>query len=75
MPAEFEIIKEMLPLLIPLLIIQLTLLIIAIVDLVKRERVTGDNKIVWALVIIFINMIGPIIYLLVGRKEKFDDSY
>jgi uncharacterized membrane protein YhaH (DUF805 family) len=75
MPAELGIIKEMLPLLIPLMIIQLALLIIAIVDLVKREHVTGDNKIVWALVIIFINMIGPIIYLLVGRKEKTDDSY
>jgi hypothetical protein len=67
-------IKEILPCLIPLIIIELTLLIIALVDLVKREHVRGGNKIVWVLVIIFINLIGPIIYLIFGRQEKPDDS-
>ena len=43
---------------------------IALVDLVKRERVRGGNKLVWVLVIILINIIGPIIYLLAGREES-----
>ena len=29
----------------------------------------GDSKVVWALVIIFINIIGPILYFLVGRED------
>jgi ABC-2 type transport system ATP-binding protein len=29
----------------------------------------GGSKVVWALVIIFINLIGPILYFLVGREE------
>ena len=43
---------------------------IALVDLVKRERVRGGNKLVWVLVIILINIIGPIIYLLAGREDS-----
>ncbi len=56
--------------LIPLFLLQLALLVIAIVDLAKREHVTGGNKLIWVLVIIFINVIGPIIYLIAGRKES-----
>ena len=70
MEAEIDFILELLPLLIPLMVLQLALMIIAIVDLVKRERVTGDNKVVWALVIVLVNIFGPIIYLVFGRREN-----
>lgn len=53
----------------PLLLIELGLLVWAIVDLVKRDEVRGGNKLVWALVIILISTLGPIIYLVWGRKE------
>jgi hypothetical protein len=55
--------------LIPLIVIELVLLIVALMDLIKREHVRGGNKVVWALVIIFVQTIGPIIYLLFGRTE------
>ncbi len=67
-------IKEMVKFLIPLILIDLVLLVVSLVDLVKREHVRGGNKIVWVLIIIFINLIGPIIYLIFGRQEKPDDS-
>jgi len=44
-------------------------MIAALIDLSKRKNVTGDNKLLWALLIIFINTIGPIIYFIIGRKE------
>ena len=69
-----ELLKEMLPFLIPLIILELGLLIFALVDLLRREKVRGDNKIVWALVIIIINIIGPVIYFIFGRAEKKIDS-
>lgn len=53
----------------PLIIIQLTLAAVAMIDLVRREKVTGGNKILWAAIILFINLIGPIIYFVIGRKE------
>jgi hypothetical protein len=61
--------------LIPLFLLQLALLVIAILDLVKREHVTGGNKLVWALVIIFINVIGPIVYLIAGRKDSTNGGH
>jgi hypothetical protein len=61
---------EILPWLVPLIILQLALMVYALVDLIKRDRVRGDNKIVWALIIVFINLIGPIVYLIGGRGES-----
>ena len=67
-PDELNQLKELLPLLIPILIIQLALVIFALVDLIRREKTKGP-KWVWVLVILFINLIGPIVYLIVGRDE------
>lgn len=53
----------------PLILIEIGLLVWAIVDLVKRERVRGGNKLIWALIIIFVSTLGPIIYLVWGREE------
>ncbi|MFA5056179.1 MAG: PLD nuclease N-terminal domain-containing protein [Dehalococcoidia bacterium] len=60
----------MIALIIPLVLIQLGLMIFALVDLVKRDKVKGGNKVVWALVVILINIIGPIVYLIFGREDE-----
>ena len=64
-----EILKQYLPLLVPVFLIQLALLVFGLVDLVRREKTRGP-KWVWALVIVFVNLIGPIIYFVVGRKDE-----
>jgi hypothetical protein len=57
--------------LIPIIVIQLGLLVWALYDLTRTtRRVKGDSKVVWALIIIFISYIGPILYFLVGREES-----
>jgi hypothetical protein len=61
--------KQYIPLLIPIILIQLGLMIAALVDLVRREQTRGP-KWVWALVIVLVNYIGPIIYFVAGRKEE-----
>lgn len=66
--------KDVLPLLVPLIAIQVILLVVALVDLVRREAVTGGNKIVWALAVCLISIIGPAVYLLAGRKENTRES-
>jgi hypothetical protein len=60
---------QFIPYLIPILIIQLILIVIALIDLVKREHTRGPRW-MWALIILFINFIGPIVYFVVGRKEE-----
>ena len=61
--------QEYLPLLIPLIAIQLVLMIVALLDLRRREKVRGP-KWLWVLLIIFGEMIGPILYFVVGRQEE-----
>lgn len=61
---------QLIVLLVPVAVIQIGLLVIALRDLIRRRQVVGGNKWIWALVIIFVNFIGPIIYLLAGRKEE-----
>lgn len=57
-------------LLLPIALIELGLLVYALVDLLKPERrVVGGSKLVWALVIVLISGIGPLLYLIVGRRE------
>jgi hypothetical protein len=59
---------ELLPFLIPILLLQIVLMVVALVDLVRRERTRGP-KWVWAVVILFFEIFGSVIYLLVGREE------
>ena len=57
-------------LLIPLVVVQFGLLILAIVDLLRDDRaVRGGNKGVWAVIIVFVSLLGPILYFLVGRED------
>jgi len=65
---QAAVLPRWLPLLIPIALIQLALLVVALVDWARRERTKGP-KWVWLLVILFVNIIGPIIYLLAGREE------
>jgi hypothetical protein len=53
---------------IPLLLIQVGLIVWALVDLAKRERVKGGSKIIWVLVVVLFEFIGPILYLAWGRE-------
>ncbi|MBT8318494.1 MAG: PLDc_N domain-containing protein [Lutibacter sp.] len=43
--------------------------IIALIDILK-SKFDGNNKIVWVLVVLFINLIGAILYFTIGRKQK-----
>jgi hypothetical protein len=67
--GDMESITQMLPYLAPIIILNLVLLVISLVDITRREHVAGGSKIIWVLVAVLFQIIGPIIYLIVGRKE------
>jgi len=55
----------------PIVLLELGLLILALRDLLKPERrVRGDSKLMWGVIIVVINLIGPILYFVVGREEE-----
>ena len=63
-----EKIVAVLPYLIPIILLQLGLMIFALVDLARREKTKGP-KWAWALIIIFVNLLGPILYFVLGRED------
>lgn len=65
-----EQIQELLPLLLPIVLIDIGFRIFAIVDILKEERqVKGNNKIIWILVVGLVSYFGWIIYFLIGRDD------
>lgn len=52
----------------PLFAIQLILIIIALVDLSKNKNINGP-KLMWVLAVVFINILGPILYFIFGKKH------
>lgn len=53
------------------------LMVWALVDLVQRPKsdwdAAGQDRLVWALIVVFVGLVGPLLYLTVGRK-KFDNT-
>ena len=49
----------------------LVLLVMALVDLVRRPaeqwEASGHNQLVWALIVILVGFFGPLLYLLIAR--------
>lgn len=43
--------------------------IIALVDIL-RNKFEDNNKIVWVLVVLFLNLLGAILYFIIGRKQR-----
>jgi hypothetical protein len=74
MSETWKTVSSALPYVIPLLLLELGLLVFALVDVIRRKRVRGDSKVVWIIIIVLINVIGPIVYLIMGRKEDTVDS-
>jgi hypothetical protein len=61
---------QLLLLLVPVILVEIALIVIALRDLLRPERkVRGDSKLMWGLLIVFISLFGPILYLAIGRVE------
>ncbi len=67
--TPWEKLLQYLPFLIPVILLELILLIVAVIDLARREKVRYLPKWGWALVVVFIQIIGPIAYFILGREE------
>jgi len=52
----------------PLLVIQFILMVIALISCIRAERTNGP-KWMWALIIICISLLGPVLYFTVGRRN------
>lgn len=53
---------------VPILVLHLILMITAFVSCMREEKTKGP-KWMWLLVILFINLIGPVLYFVIGRRN------
>lgn len=61
------VLKDILILLLPLIILQVSFQTYALRDLRKNEE--QENKLVWAIIVVLFGFIGPFIYFLWGKKS------
>lgn len=62
--------KEMLPFLIPLVILQLGLLAYTVRHILTHEQYKRGNRTLWLVIsIVGMEFIGPILYFLLGRED------
>ena len=47
----------------------LVLFIWALIDVIRREFPNQNDKILWIILVLLLGWIGPILYLLIGRKK------
>ncbi len=67
---DFSDLQQILPLLLPLVLIQLGLLALGVWDWTHRQRFRYLNRWGWLAIIVLIGTFGPLVYLLLGREES-----
>lgn len=60
---------EYLPFLIPIVLIEWGLAIAALVHILKHPHYRCGNRVLWILLSLCVQLIGPILYFVIGRGE------
>lgn len=65
--------QEIIIILITILIILPVFLIIPLIALVDilKSKFEGNDKLIWVLVVLFLGVLGAVLYFFIGRKQKF----
>lgn len=66
--VTMDTVRLLIPYLIPILVLELGLVIFALLDLSRRERVNGP-KWMWVVIVLLAQLVGPILYFTVGRRD------
>jgi len=69
----WEMTVRLLPILIPLTVVSLVLMVVAIVGIARKPNPWGE-KILWLLIVIFLDIIGPVLYFAIG-SGMLDEKY
>lgn len=53
----------------PILVLQFILMMVALISCIKEEKTNGP-KWVWIPIILFFNLLGSVLYFVIGRRNK-----
>ena len=65
-----DFLREYFLILLPLIILQITLALVALVHVLRHPNYRFGNKAMWVAVVCLISTIGPIVYFVFGRGEQ-----
>lgn len=62
-------ISDYLPFLIPIIALELILALSALIQILRHRSFRFGNMFIWIIIVLFFQIIGPIIYFTIGRGE------
>ncbi|WP_411338242.1 PLDc N-terminal domain-containing protein [Ruminococcus gauvreauii] len=65
-----ELFNEYFAVLLPVILIELALMVTALIHVLRHSDYRFGNRAVWVIVVVFIQIIGPILYFVFGRGEE-----
>lgn len=69
MNANWQFLMENLPLLLPLILLELLLMITALVHVLRHPHYRFGNRVLWVTIVVVIQIIGPVVYFAFGRGD------
>lgn len=70
MNATLDLLKEYLPFVIPIVLLELGLMITALVHVLMHKKYRIGNRLLWVIIVVLLQIIGPILYFTIGRSEE-----
>ncbi|GHV07219.1 hypothetical protein FACS1894217_07550 [Clostridia bacterium] len=67
-----QLLKQFLPILIPLVVVELGLWVAALVHILTHKTYKVGNRVLWV-ILSFVQIIGPVLYFVIGRGESDND--
>jgi len=69
MNENVDLLMRLLPFMIPLVLAELTLKIVALIHILRHPNYRMGNRVMWIVIVILVNTLGSILYFLIGRGE------
>lgn len=66
-----EALMKYLPLLIPIVVLELALTVAALIHMIKHKKFKFGNLTLW-IILAFFQIIGPILYFTIGKADDYE---
>ena len=67
---DFTVLVEYLPFIIPIFLLEMILAITALVHVLRHPNYRFGNKVLWIVLVLCIQIIGPVVYFIFGKGEE-----
>lgn len=65
-----EILREYAVILVPIIIVEMALMLTALIHVLKHKKYKFGSQVLWIVIVVFFQIIGPIVYFVFGRGEE-----